>query len=192
MNYMSNIVRSEGDPKVVHSGPSSMGTSDSLAKGLGWFSLGLGITEMFAPRPITRALGMEGKEGLVRAFGAREILHGILCLSADKQIGVQTRVAGDALDIATLLAAYRDDNPKKDNVAVALLMVAGVTLLDLAGSQGAAARHSGDRGRRRMYYDRSGFPRGVESAKGAAKDFRAPRSMGASPPLALVENQSAA
>ena len=37
----SNITRSEGDPKVLRSGPSSRGVPDSLAKGLGWFSLGL-------------------------------------------------------------------------------------------------------------------------------------------------------
>jgi hypothetical protein len=167
MNYMSNIARSENDPKVLRSGPSSVGASDAVAKGLGWFSVGLGMTELLAAGRITSALGMEGKETLVRAAGAREILHGVLCFSAEKTLGVQSRVAGDALDIATLLTAYRGDNPKKDNVGLALAMVAGISLLDLAAAQATTLRHNPDRGRRRMYYDRSGFPRGLEAAKGA-------------------------
>jgi hypothetical protein len=34
----------------------------SMARGLGWFSLGLGVAEMLAPRALTRGLGMEGNE----------------------------------------------------------------------------------------------------------------------------------
>src|SRR3954462_5803834 len=129
MTYLSNITRSEGDPKIVRSGPSSLGPLDRLAKALGWFSLGL--AELLAPQAITRALGMEGKEGLVRAYGAREILSGIASLSPDKEAGLWSRLAGDGIDVATLLSALRDDHPKRDNVAVALGMVLGVSLLDV-------------------------------------------------------------
>src|ERR671913_1786965 len=135
MTYLSNIARSEGDPKVLRSGPSSLGASDHLAKALGWFSLGLGLTELLAPGHITRALGMEGKEGVVRAFGAREIGPGLLTLSPDKQVGLWSRVAGDGVDIATLMGGLREDNPKRDNVGIALAMVLGVTLLDVIGAQ---------------------------------------------------------
>ena len=41
--YISNIARSKGDPKVLHSGPSSLGAADRLAKALGWYSIGLGL-----------------------------------------------------------------------------------------------------------------------------------------------------
>ena len=184
MTYLSNIARSEGDPKVLRSGPSSLGTSDQLAKALGWFSLGLGLTELIAPGSITRALGMQGKEGLVRAYGAREIGSGILTLSPDKQVGLWSRVAGDGLDIATLMGGLRDDNPKRDNVAVALAMVLGVTLLDVIGAQSTAARHSRNRGERRLYRERTGFPRGVQAARGAARDFKTPPDMRAAPVLA--------
>ena len=61
--YISNIARSKGDPKVLHSGPSSLGAADRLAKALGWFSIGLGVAELVAPERFTRALGMEGKGG---------------------------------------------------------------------------------------------------------------------------------
>ena len=33
--YISNIARSKGDPKVLHSGPSSLGAADRMAKALG-------------------------------------------------------------------------------------------------------------------------------------------------------------
>jgi hypothetical protein len=192
MTYLSNIARSEGDPKVLRSGPSSLGTSDQLAKALGWFSLGLGLTELLAPGHITRALGMEGKEGVVRAFGAREIGHGLLTLSPDKQVGLWSRVAGDGLDIATLMAGLRDDNPKRDNVVIALAMVLGVTVLDLIGAQSTTVRHSRNRGERRLYRDRTGFPRGVQAARGAARDFKIPPDMRAAPTLAYEVSPSAA
>jgi hypothetical protein len=192
MTYLSNIARYEGDPKVLRSGPSSLGTSDRLAKALGWFSLGLGLAEILAPGHITRALGMEGKEGVVRAFGAREIGHGLLTLSPDKQVGLWSRVAGDGLDIATLMGGLRDENPKRDNVAIALAMVLVVTLLDVIGAQSTTVRHSRKVGERRLYRDRSGFPRGVQAARGAARDFKTPADMRAAPVLAYEASPSSA
>jgi hypothetical protein len=191
MNYISNIARSEGDPKVLHTGPSSLSGVDRLARGLGWFSIGLGIAELIAPRRITRTLGMEGKEALVRSYGVREIGAGILSLSIDKQAGLWSRVAGDGLDIATLVPALRTDNPKRGNVGLAIAMVLGVTVLDLLGAQGVTSRHSRGRGRRRDYRDRSGFPRGVQAARGLArKDFETPADMRAAPVLAYPPRQS--
>jgi len=186
---LSNIARSQGDPKVLSSGPSSLDASDRLARGLGWFSIGLGVTELLAPRALTRFLGMEGSETLVRAYGLREIGAGIMTLSPDKGLGLQSRVAGDALDIATLLAAMRGDNPKRDNVAIALAMVVGVTLLDIAGAQGVHANQRRSDRPRRTYRDRSGYPRGLENARGAARDFRTPPEMRAAPVLAAVSDR---
>jgi len=53
---------------------------------------------------VTRALGMEGHEGLVRAYGAREVSAGMLALFTERSLGLWSRVAGDALDIATVMA----------------------------------------------------------------------------------------
>jgi len=172
MTYVSNlahgIARSQGDPKLVQSGPSSLGASDRLAKALGWFSIGLGLAEVIAPRRITHALGIQGSEALVRAYGVREITSGLLSLSTEKNVGLWSRVAGDGVDIATLLTALRQDNPKRDNVALALTMVAGVTVLDIAGAQSTSARHTRGRGRHRLYHHRSGFPKGIAAARGLA------------------------
>lgn len=187
MQYISNIARSEGDPKVVATGPSSLTPSDRMARGLGWFSLALGAFELVAAERITRALGMQGKEGLVRSYGVREIASGMMTLSPDKQTGLWTRVAGDGVDIATLMTALRNDNPRKENVAAALAMVAGVTLLDIAAAQATSARHAG-RGERRMYRDRSGFPKGLQAARGAARDVR--EATRRSNPTSLSETSS--
>src|SRR4051795_5342923 len=108
MQTVSNIARSHGDPKVVSTGPSSFGAADRMARNLGWFSLGLGALEILAPRRITRALGMDGQENLVRAYGLREVASGMLTLSVEKNAGLWSRVAGDGLDIATLMANWRD------------------------------------------------------------------------------------
>jgi len=165
---VSNIARAPGDPKIVSTGPSSFGTSDRMARNLGWFSLGLGALEILAPERITRALGMEGQESLVRAYGFREVAAGMLSLSIEKKAGLWSRVAGDGVDLATLMAGLRDDNPKKANVAMALMMVGGITLIDIAAAKAVSARHAPQTGRRRMYHDRTGYPKGMAASRGVA------------------------
>ncbi len=169
MSFLTNLTRSEGDPKVLQSGPSSLSSSDRLARNLGWFSIGLGLAELFAAAKITSALGMQGKENLVRAYGVREITSGFLTLSVDKQAGLASRLAGDALDIATLATAIRPDNRKRGNAALALVMVAGVTLLDMIAASATTARHTRRQGQARSYGDRSGFPKGIEAARAVAR-----------------------
>lgn len=168
MSYMSKIAgitRSQGDPDVLSTGPSSLGATDQLARALGWFSIGLGLVEVFAPRSITRGLGTEGHEGLVRLYGAREISSGLLTLSLEKDAGLWSRVAGDGLDILGVASAYRPSNPKRGNVGLALVMLLGVTLLDIVAAQATMTRHSRTSGNWRDYRDRSGFPQGLAKAR---------------------------
>lgn len=103
-----------------------------LARALGWFSLALGAAELIAPHRITRALGMQGSEGLVQLYGLREIASGVAILSTESATSVWSRVAGDALDLGTLGMHLGEDNDKQTNVAAAVAMVGGVTLLDAA------------------------------------------------------------
>lgn len=174
---MTQKARSPGDPQIIETGPSSRSASDSAAKMLGWFSIGLGLAELFAAERMTKALGMEGKEGLVRAYGGREIMSGMTTLSTETHVGIWSRIPGDVLDLATLAFAYRDDNPKKANVGIALAAVAGVMLLDIATAGARTARHRRSRGEKRDYSDRSGWPKGLEASRGAAADFRKPDDM---------------
>src|SRR5678815_2801043 len=53
-----------------------------LAKGLGWFSVGLGLTELLAPRAIASISGVSNKHtGLIRLYGLRELASGIAIFS---------------------------------------------------------------------------------------------------------------
>jgi len=133
--------------------------SRSMANGLGWFSIGLGLIEVVAPQMLARSLGMRRNETMLRAYGLREIATGVGILSAkDPTPWVWGRVGGDALDLATLATGFNDSNERKDNVGLALAAVAGVTLLDALC---AMALKSGDQPRPLPdYSDRSGFPHG--------------------------------
>jgi hypothetical protein len=164
----ADIARSPGDPKVQETGPSSLGTSDSLARALGWFSIGLGAVQLLAAPRVTEALGLQGHETLVRAYGAREIATGMMCLSTNPVPGVASRIAGDALDIATLLAAQGRDNPRQGNARLALAAVIGITVLDVVCHQALTARHGRPSAPPREYRNRSGFPQGVAAARAAA------------------------
>jgi hypothetical protein len=187
LSQLSNISRSPGDPKVIETGPSSLKPADSLGRALGWFSMGLGLTELLAPKAVTRWLGVEGNEGLVRAYGAREIASGVLCLSVNNDYGAFSRVAGDVIDLASLAAAYRDDNPKKANVGIAIAAVAGIAIVDALAGQSIRSLHSRKGEPVRDYSDRSGFPKGVGYSRGKAsgavpQDYHAtPAASAASP-----------
>ena len=76
------------------------------------------------------------------------------------------------------MTALRAGNPKCVNAGLALIVVLGITLLDLAGAQGMEARHSPGNGR--SYHDRTGFPQRIEKARGVAKGFKSPTRRAAS------------
>ncbi|MCK1712942.1 MULTISPECIES: hypothetical protein [unclassified Bradyrhizobium] len=173
MFHFSNIVRTKGDPKILEGGPSLKRPEDQLTRALGWFSIGLGAVEFLAPRRVTEMLGMEGRETLVRAFGVREILAGIMSLSVDKNAGLWARVGGDGLDSAALLSGLTSDNPKKGNIALALLMVGGIAMLDYRAAQDTKPRRPPREARRKLYPNRSGFPKGLANARSGAKQIAA-------------------
>lgn len=176
LTALTGIARSESDPIVEEKGPSSLTGADRLARALGWFSIGLGITELVAPGRIARTLGLGGKEGLIRAYGARELAAAVPTLSVDKAVGLAARIGGDGLDLATLAGALGKDNPKRRNAAIATAMVAGITLLDIAAYAAVRAAHRREPGGGAIdYSDRSGLPRGAEESRGLArKDFDIP------------------
>lgn len=175
LTNLTGITRSPGDPLVKRKGPSSMTSADRLARALGWLSIALGIAELVAPGRIARTLGLEGKDGLIRAYGARELASAVPTLSIDKPVGLAARIGGDVLDLATLAAALRPTNPKRHNAAIATALVVGITLLDLVAFSGTKRAHRRWRGSRRDYSDRSGLPGGVQISRGLAReDFETP------------------
>lgn len=151
---------------------------DELARNLGYFSLALGVAELLVPRALCNAIGLKGFEGVVRAYGAREVATGVAILTShDPAPGMWARVAGDMADIATVATGVRQHNPKRDNAALVLAALTAVMLVDVA----CASRLSSEKGNRKTaiadYDDRSGFPQGLSGAKGAARDFQAPDDM---------------
>ncbi|HEY2961373.1 MAG TPA: SRPBCC family protein [Pyrinomonadaceae bacterium] len=122
-----------------------------LAKGLGWFSIGLGLSELLAPRAIARISGVSNTHtGLIRLYGLRELASGIGIFSQKKPTeAVWSRVAGDAMDLASLGVAFTSPNAKRGRVAFATANVLAVTALDLmcakqltTGNQGIHAKAS--------------------------------------------------
>jgi hypothetical protein len=111
-----------------------------------------------------------------------------MCLSVNNDYGAWSRVAGDMLDLASLAAAYRDDNPKKDNVGIAIAAVAGIAIVDALAGQSIRSLHNRKGEPVRDYSDRSGFPKGIgysrgKASRGAPQDYRAtPAAAGASLP----------
>jgi hypothetical protein len=162
MNPTSTLVTSRPDRSLT--------ATDRVARGLGWFSIALGIAELVAPGKLARTLGLEGQERLLQAYGGREIGAGVWALSDTPAPAIWSRVAGDVVDLATLAMGLRGaDEEQRRNAWIALAAVAGITAVDILTAASLTAEQSerrGDTGR--DYSDRSGFPRGVAAARSAA------------------------
>ena len=105
--------------------------SIQLAKGLGWFSLGLGVLEMAAPGRMARGLGLPVPPALVGLFGMREVIAGLAVLTYPGSPGpVWARVGGDVLDLA-VLALHRGGHQRQQRAMLATAAVLGVTALDV-------------------------------------------------------------
>ncbi|MBV8031390.1 MAG: hypothetical protein JO035_07765 [Betaproteobacteria bacterium] len=129
------------------------------ARFLGLFSVGLGLAELLAPRSMARALGLRDAEDTIALYGAREIITGIGILASGKSAPwVWGRVAGDALDLASLGAGLSSSERKLAAVG-AIGAVSGVTLADFATAKILDELDEKDGRQYRDYTDRSGFPR---------------------------------
>lgn len=131
---------------AFRSEPSSESPPDAtLSRGLGWFSIALGLTELAIPRLLAKAIGIDpgGRTAaMLRAMGAREIAAGVaVLLQPQHPLPLWTRVAGDAVDLALLGYAARAKRTSTPRIAGAIAAVAGVTALDIfAGRRTQLAR----------------------------------------------------
>lgn len=106
--------------------------ADRIARALGWFSIGLGLAQLLAPRGISRAVGIDQRPVLMRSLGVREIASGIGILSQRRPDNwLWTRLAGDAIDLALLGVASRAPGAARRRVALTTAAIAGVAVLDL-------------------------------------------------------------
>lgn len=125
-----NRVKTELPPTYQDVGRSN----EPLATFLGLFSIGLGLWELASPRSVARTTGARFHPQIIRAYGLREIMAGVGILSDHQPRGwLWARVAGDALDLATLGAAYAEARSAEDRqkALASIAAVAGVTVLDV-------------------------------------------------------------
>ena len=110
--------------------------SNHLSNFLGWFSVGLGLAEILAPKALGRAIGVGDHPALMRALGVREITSGLGLLSQRGTAAwAWSRVAGDAMDLALLGAAARSPMSDQKRIAMAATAVVGVAALDIYASR---------------------------------------------------------
>jgi hypothetical protein len=182
MTELADRARSAGDPKVTMTGPSSLGSADRLARNLGWLSWGLGAAELFGSERIAHTLGMEGSERLIRAYGAREIAAGVTSLSVNANVGIASRVVGDVLDLATLALAKGGTPGQQRARRNALAVVAAITVVDVLVFAALQKRHGRTPADESFDYgDRTGFPGGIEAARGVAARRGPPESFRSNP-----------
>jgi len=129
---------------ILHSSETNFGTSRShrglpstntkrLARGLGWFSVGLGLAELLTPGTIAKISGVsEKRTGLIRLYGLRELASGIAIFSQKNPAeALWTRVAGDVLDLTSLSLACLSPDAKRGRLTFATTNVLAVTALDV-------------------------------------------------------------
>jgi uncharacterized membrane protein len=116
---------------------------------LGWMSLGLGVAQLAAPDMVRRISGVHDSatsRAVVPLVGARELVHAAgLLTSRRKGVWAWTRVAGDAMDLASLgvAMAHRGGRRRRRLVAVTGV-VAGITVVDLlTAAQATRAKNIG-------------------------------------------------
>lgn len=104
-----------------------------LARGLGWFSIGLGLTELLAPRAIANITGVSNTHtGLIRLYGLRKLASGIgIFAQKNPAEAMWSRVAGDVLDLTSLGVACTAPNAKRGRITLATANVLAVTALDV-------------------------------------------------------------
>jgi uncharacterized membrane protein len=109
----------------------AMPDNGQLNQALGWFSVGLGVVELLAPDSLTRMIGAGKHTNVVRLCGARELISGVALLSQRAPAAAAfSRVAGDAMDLALLGAAFRSPDAQPQRLMAATTAVLGVAALD--------------------------------------------------------------
>jgi hypothetical protein len=108
-----------------------------VARGLGWASVALGVPQVTMPGRFVRAIGVRDdreSRAWTLAVGAREHLAaaGILALEWPRPVvSLWGRVAGDAMDLALLGAAWRSKRRSTPRLAAATGAVIGIGIADL-------------------------------------------------------------
>jgi uncharacterized membrane protein len=122
------------DSRLAFPRPATRNGVERRTAALGWFSLGLGLAQLVAPRGVARLIGADADrrtELTLRAIGLRELSCGVGILTRSRPADwTWARVAGDLMDIALLATVLGAKGTRRERAIAATALVAGVTLLD--------------------------------------------------------------
>jgi uncharacterized membrane protein len=112
-----------------------------MARFLGWFSLGLGVPQTIMPGAVNRFLGIRDDRSArmwQRIVGVRELAAaaGILVIGWPRPVAwLWSRVAGDAMDLALLGAAFDSKNESTPRLTGAIGAVTAITVADVVTAE---------------------------------------------------------
>lgn len=111
-------------------------TDRHVGLALGWFSVGMGLLQVLAPRGVGRVIGVGHRPVLLRLCGLRDIANGVGLLSERAPaVFAWSRVAGDALNLALLRGALQSPDSSRARIAMAATVMASVTAIDIFAGQ---------------------------------------------------------
>jgi|GEM_PF-1146331 len=118
--------------------------ANRLSRGLGWWSVGLGLAELTFSERFCQRLGFRGRMEWVRAHGVREILKGVgLLTQPNPRPWLWGRLVGDAFDLCVMgVTLRRPEVPWAWRLAGAITAV-GLTIVDAVAVRGLRTKQPG-------------------------------------------------
>lgn len=133
------IERTTTDPRTAL--PFSPGRR---AVALGWFSVGLGVAQIFAPQHVARLIGLSNDSSTratLRVIGIRELACGVgMLVQPESPTWAWGRVAGDVIDLALLGRTLTSGRADARKASAALAGVLAVGLVDAQAASELARR----------------------------------------------------
>ncbi|HEX2911291.1 MAG TPA: SRPBCC family protein [Chloroflexia bacterium] len=124
-----------------------MAGDGQFTRTLGWLSLGLGLTELAAPKQLSQLIGVKYEEDTrnwLYLAGLREVVCGVGILTRrNPKNWLWARVAGDVMDLSLLGSALNSKKSQQEKIAMAMVAVGGITALDLGSSQQKSQQSNG-------------------------------------------------
>src|SRR5436305_12922819 len=114
--------------------PTPTGPAPDLTTGLGWFSLGLGTTQLVAPGRVNRAIGVRddaSSRWWQRFVALQELSTAAGILSRRRPTSwLWARTSADVLHLTMLARAYQGRRESRARLATAIASVAGTFVAD--------------------------------------------------------------
>jgi uncharacterized membrane protein len=139
MKGLARVPRERGQSSVerarVPQQQARTGSLEARALGLGWFSIGLGLAQLIAPRQVARLIGADEDDATTRtammAVGVRELTCGVGLLSEKRPAAwAWARVVGDVMDLALLGYSWQQHGASRDRMLSVGGSVLGCALVD--------------------------------------------------------------